>query len=542
MVQFGERYIDNETLFALISFFFNLQWLACVPLLFFGVISIDDKKHLSRKDFVIILSSFLAIAFGFSLNLSESILYGSFAISCSTIFAMIMLFYVSQLQPRVKYEIVGGLDTTADMDLHHEIQSRKKNLVNVLLFLIPTFPIIYLLAVFKILTKDETKVAFAVCNMSTKILYTVILMLSQSESVRQLLVAERSANTARRNFLRYVMHEVRVPLNSVTAGIGVLDIHSISEEEKDTLQMMKAATSYMSSTLNNILSMQKIEEGKFILTMKPFFIHDLIKCVLMTMRCMFIEKNIHLVSNVEENVPCYVLGDRYRLEHVLANLLSNAVKFSPINGNIFISVSYSTVSFGKKPILTFSVKDEGVGMTADDMKLLFQPFTQLNAHEMQKGGGTGVGLSICKQIIELHGGTLYVQSKVKSGSIFSFEIPCHVQPMSEDSTSGYIPQISSRHTSANSAVALSTMLTGTAAMEATMRKEQHLDLENHAENPNLESQKTRTLTIDTTFETLVEPDILSAPTTTNTNILKRYSTSDLLVNSATKLTVLVVDG
>ena len=338
-----------------------------------------------------------------------------------------MLYCTAKLQPTVR---LGDREdnNNNELKLKWAVQRKKKRLIAVLCFLIPTFPTVYFLSLSKVLDRDRTKAAFSICNVSAKIIYAIVLMLSHSECIQQLYVAECSANAARRQFLRYVMHEVRVPLNSVTAGIGVMDKQPLDDDGRDTLQMMKAATSYMSSTLNNVLSMQKIEEGKFELTMSPFLVEDLVKTVTMAMHCMLMEKEILLETKVSVEVPPCVVGDRYRLEHVLANLLSNAIKFSPVNGKIDLFISVLTlglgIGIGNISELRFSVTDQGPGLSEANMMTLFQPFTQLNASELQRGGGTGVGLSICKQIIELHRGRLEVQSKVGHGSTFSFGIPC----------------------------------------------------------------------------------------------------------------------
>ena len=338
--------------------------------------------------------------------------------------AIVLLYLTCQLQPGHRSILCAQSELPLEYKIKLFMQRRNRKLLGALCLLIPTFPMVYFLSVAKVIDRDGTKVGFSICNTCTKIIYAVVLLLSHSEYIQQLYIAECSANAARRQFMRYVMHEVRVPLNSVTAGIGVMDKQLLDEDGRDTLQMMKAATSYMSSTLNDVLSMQKIEEGKLELHMAPFRFEDFLVTVTSTLHSMMAEKEIRFETIVSQDVPPCIKGDRYRLEHVLANLLSNAIKFSPFRGEIILVVSVLSLGVGNRSELRLAVTDQGPGLSEANIMTLFQPFTQLNATELQRGGGTGVGLSICKQIVDLHGGRLEVQSQVGHGSTFYFDIPC----------------------------------------------------------------------------------------------------------------------
>jgi hypothetical protein len=122
-------------------------------------------------------------------------------------------------------------------------------------------------------------------------------------------------------------------------------------------------------------------------------------------------KNINILVQVHKNVPIEIYGDRYRLEHVMNNLLSNAIKFSPDNSEICLSLSYETKV---QHAVTFAVRDYGPGISNDDRQQLFQPFMQVRPGELQKGRGSGLGLSICKNMIELHRGTIGLSSVVRT--------------------------------------------------------------------------------------------------------------------------------
>ena len=332
------------------------------------------------------------------------------------------------------FEECNVVEFQEDMDIIREIGSKRRWLTMLLIALMPLFPLVYTLSALKLLDQDGSLIGFSICNLSTKVLYVVILLNSHTNTAN--FFQTSVANAARRAFLRFVMHEVRGPLNSVSSGIGVLKSARQTEDISDTLLMMDAATIFMAETLNNILSMQKIEEGKLELVMEPFIVSELVQSVSKALYGILKEKRINLRSCISVDIPQYVIGDGYRIEHALANLLSNAAKFTPVGGEILIAVSAAKIATNVSCQLHFSVTDSGPGMTEAQISLLFRPFTQLNAHELQRGGGTGVGLSICKRIAELHGGTVGARSKIGEGSTFYFTVACLLRPnISPDETS-----------------------------------------------------------------------------------------------------------
>lgn len=181
----------------------------------------------------------------------------------------------------------------------------------------------------------------------------------------------------------------------------------------------------MSETLDDILSLQKIEEGKFDLNLSPVSIRILVQKLESLFKGGLSSKGLTLQSHVARDFPVYFLGDRNRLEHVAANFLSNAIKFSKENTLISISVKTVLVSTadGKKPMVEFSVEDQGCGLSDADKCKLFVEFSQIKPNSLQNGKGSGLGLSFCKQIIRLHGGSVRVESVEGKGSTFFFMIP-----------------------------------------------------------------------------------------------------------------------
>ena len=163
------------------------------------------------------------------------------------------------------------------------------------------------------------------------------------------LLEERRTNDARRAFMKYLFHEVRTPLNSLTMGIDMLKMsETMSAEEKDYLEMMQGATEFMSDTLNNVLNMHKIEEGKLELEFAPFSIMEVVEKSLSALHGAIVGRNINIKQSVPEDLPYLVNGDRFRVIHVMSNLLSNAIKFSPESG-VSITHPFTLLLFTNTP-------------------------------------------------------------------------------------------------------------------------------------------------------------------------------------------------
>ena len=309
-----------------------------MPLLFYIVIAIENKKKLSRRDWLIIIFVSAGMFFGLLLQFIRS-LEASIAVilvAVSLVGVDLLLLVLGDHET----VLTAGSNPYSGLGDNHSMSKQRKKLALQLLYFFPSFLIVYLLSLSRAINHDTTAVLFMVCNTSTKIVFVAILMASHVEVLYVLFVAETHLNDAKRAFLRYIMHEVRVPLNSITMGIGLLEESShLDEGDRQSLRMMKSSTGFIQETLNDVLSMQKIEEGKLELTPLPFIVEDMVHVVKAALHGSLSDKNIQLFISISEDVPKFVIGDRFRIEHVLANLLSNAIKFSPINGRIFVTVS-----------------------------------------------------------------------------------------------------------------------------------------------------------------------------------------------------------
>eukprot|EP00597_Dinobryon_sp_UTEXLB2267_P007451 CAMPEP_0170083156 /NCGR_PEP_ID=MMETSP0019_2-20121128/18559_1 /TAXON_ID=98059 /ORGANISM="Dinobryon sp., Strain UTEXLB2267" /LENGTH=484 /DNA_ID=CAMNT_0010298375 /DNA_START=719 /DNA_END=2170 /DNA_ORIENTATION=- len=292
----------------------------------------------------------------------------------------------------------------------------------------PLFPLSYFLALFRVFGISMSVLSFHFITMVAKGFYAAVLVdvhLDTLVVTQEALSLEQTANEARRAYLKYLFHEVRTPLHSLSIGIDILDRNPhLGEEDMESLQMMRVAADFMSKTLNDVLSMQKIEEGKLELDMQSFHLIDAVSSVLVIFGAAAASKGLHLQQEMIGSIPCKVLGDRFRVEHVLGNLLSNAIKFSPQGGCITISVTSSPLPHQEEwAAITVTVRDEGPGIAQEYQHKLFGNFVQFHANQQQMGQGSGLGLSLCKQIVELHGGTIGMRSLPGQGSEFFFSIP-----------------------------------------------------------------------------------------------------------------------
>eukprot|EP01042_Synura_sphagnicola_P005626 gene5626-7180_t len=213
-------------------------------------------------------------------------------------------------------------------------------------------------------------------------------------------------------------------------GIEMLEeSESLNITEMESVRMMNEASRFMSETLNAVLTMQKIEQGKLELQMKPFQIADKVKAIVSTFEGMAKANHIATEVDVQIRPSLIVLGDSFQLDHVTANFLSNAIKFSKPYSKITVVVEGKPIAPSarspntNKHEISVSVRDEGPGISKEDIAKLFTPFMQIRPGELQQGRGTGIGLSICKQIVKLHGGEITCESEVGVGSVFKYTIP-----------------------------------------------------------------------------------------------------------------------
>jgi len=237
-----------------------------------------------------------------------------------------------------------------------------------------------------------------------------------------------AANKAKSEFLANMSHELRTPLNHIIGFTElVLDktVGDLNETQEEYLTDVHQSSHHLLSLISDILDLSKVEAGRLELEPSPVHLRPLMESSLRMVKEKELKRGLNLRLDMDEFAePIY--ADERKLKQILYNLISNAVKFTDKNGDI--SVTVQMVDEGsdtdrKSPVI-FSIKDKGIGLRSEDFKKIFEPFQQVDSSASRQYAGTGLGLSLTKQFVELHGGAIWVESPGEGrGSTFYFTIP-----------------------------------------------------------------------------------------------------------------------
>jgi signal transduction histidine kinase/DNA-binding response OmpR family regulator len=238
------------------------------------------------------------------------------------------------------------------------------------------------------------------------------------KTAEEFATATEAANKAKSEFLASMSHEIRTPMNAIIGMSDLLSETRLSDEQKQYVDTFRFAGESLLNIINDILDLSKIEAGRFNLEHVCFNLTEVLEKVGDIMAYHAHEKNVELAVNLHPDVPDGLIGDSTRLTQVIINLVGNAVKFTK-KDEVMVSVENESLKESEVELI-FSVKDTGIGIPKEKLADIFESFTQADSSTTRKYGGTGLGLTISKYIVNLMGGKIHAESKEGSGSVFSF--------------------------------------------------------------------------------------------------------------------------
>ena len=240
------------------------------------------------------------------------------------------------------------------------------------------------------------------------------------EGEKQALFLAQKANKAKNQFIANISHEIRTPIHGILGMVGLLDTSELMGEEQEIVQTIGSSANILLDLINDIIDISKIEAGRMEVEYKTFDLHQILRETYSIFNPAAKEAGISLSLDQDPSLPQFVKGDPKRLRQILFNLISNAIKFTEAGS---VRITAGQKQEGGDPVLFVSVKDTGIGISPEKQHLLFEAFSQVDNSETRRASGSGLGLSITRELVGLLGGDLGFTSEEGKGSDFFFYLP-----------------------------------------------------------------------------------------------------------------------
>ena len=237
------------------------------------------------------------------------------------------------------------------------------------------------------------------------------------------------ANRAKSAFLAAMSHEIRTPMNGVVGLVDVLARSSLNEYQRDLVRTIRESSTTLLTLIDDILDFSKIEAGRLEIEQRPLQLAELVEGVCSSLSPMAVRRGVDMSLHIDPELPAGVISDEVRLRQVLFNIIGNAIKFSAGRPDVRGAVSVRVGCLPGAPLrVVFSVADNGIGIAPERLHDLFRPFTQAETSTTRRFGGTGLGLTICKRLVDMLDGRIDADSEIGAGSTFRVTLPLEAAP------------------------------------------------------------------------------------------------------------------
>lgn len=421
--------------------------MTCAPILVLMITAFDTKPYLSNDDIRAILHAEVMIVAGLFIHINLANLPAIFptlflilsCVCCKTPFELVLKTY-NELK-LIKKLIVQRSGNKELLAQKLTLTSRRYDLSRLLAFIFPLFAIAYFIRALKYITNEQCTIVFMFLGISTKVIYMEVASNAYLDEFHpsniELLLLLKS-DLERITYLKFIFHEARIPLQSLSLGLEILNnlqyssissssipslTNNLTTDLNDTIQHINNSTKSITEIFDNILLLHKINDKNITLKYKKINLFNVLNKLYYNFITDIELKSIKFTIHIDSNVPHEIICDSYYLLHVLSIYLSNSIQFTPENGAIQLYVFYPINAYNEQSnYICLEIHDNGSSIEEKDMNSIFQPYLEIQSGDTLSHRGTGIGLALCREIIQLHGGDVYVKSS-QFGCVFGCMIP-----------------------------------------------------------------------------------------------------------------------